>query len=384
MSKEDKSFIDSWLQDCGGGSALLILTPTGSGISTWLFERAIPSHGMEHVIVTPYSGRIKVQIQDVYKSSVTPLGARKILVLQGYDVLVNDSTMLTDATSNLKDPGVPTICIGHVSRTVEKKFGTMFKVWTRRIIHVMPHVEDIMDLLQATIQEDHSRARDLSVECRGDVRQAVLRSQYQEFHAKDDFYEAEQVMSMLRQGSLSCCNDIYRAARGDRQVLSLGIFESYDPLQCLDVSDMYSFLDGVSQDVQENQDWYEYLLVTYPALHFKERTHPKKNTFTYGMIWSKSHLMANRIKQAKQVSTDISHVTLRPTSQCITDDFPLFRNMMVPYVESNGTSAPPPWVRPGMDAKSILKVMRLWKTPWYNHPKTMKWIQSWSTKESKE
>ena len=381
MSKEDKSFIESWLQECDGECVLLIVTPTGSGISSWLFETAIPDHGMETVIVNPHTSKIKVQIHDAYKSSITPLGTRKILVLHGYDVLVNDSTMLTDATSNLKDPGIPTICIGHVSRTVEKKFGNMFKAWTQRIIHVMPKVEDIMDLLQATVEVDSTRAKELSVECRGDVRQAVMRSQYHEFHAKDDFYEAEQVMTMLRQGSLSHSNEIYRAARGDRQVLSLGMFESYDPLQCLNVSDMYSLLDGVPQDVQETQEWYEYLLVTYPALHFKERKVPKKTTFTYGMIWSKSHLLANKSKQAKQVCTDISHVTLRPTTQCITDDFPIFRNMMRLY---DGTTGPPPWIRRGMDAKSILKVMRLWKTPWYNHPKTVKWIQSWSTKESNE
>jgi hypothetical protein len=386
MSKEDKSFIESWLRDCTGRSALLILTPTGSGISTWLFERAFPTHGMESVTINPHTTKIKTQIHDAYTSTITPLGGRKVLVLQAFDVLVNDSTMLTDATSKLKDPGVPTVCIGHVSRTVEKKFGNMFKVWERRVIHVMPKVEDIMDMLQATCDtSDIERAKDVSVQCRGDVRQAILRTEYQEFQSKDDFYEAEQVLTMLRQGTLTTTNDIHRAARGDRHVLSLAIFETYDPLQCPGVCDMYSFLDSVPREVQETMDWYDYLTVTYPAFHLRERKPQKNKKFSYGMVWSKTHLLANRYKQAKHSSMEFFERGMWPVNQFIMDEYPFFRDMMLAFVEADGRIPVPRWVIRQMDAKSILKVMRLWKTPWYNHGKTMKRIHhSWSTNESSE
>jgi hypothetical protein len=402
MSAEDKTFIRSWLTDCRGGNALLILTPTGSGISSWLFDVAIPAHGMESVSINPDTSKIKAQIHDAYTSTITPLGMKKILVLQGFDVLVNDSTMLTDVTNKLKDPGVPTVCIGHVSRTVEKKFVAMFKTWDRRVIHVMPKVCDIMDILRAAKGDDRQEGyggnwgnveksdetlTKVAATCRGDIRQAMIRQQYDEFHAKDDFYEAEEVMTQLRQGSLTCPNDIHRAARGDRQVLSLAMFESYDPLQCLSASDMYSFLDGMPKEIQENHDWYDYLLVTYPALHYKPRkTKTTSTKFSYGMIWSKSHLNANRYKQAKTASREFAVPAMRPVYQIITDEFPFYRSMMMSFVEcqpSKGKSYPPRWVGRGMDPKSVLKVMRLWKTPWYNHTKTMKWIQS-STNESKE
>lgn len=372
MSKEDKAYITNWLQTCSVNSALLILTPVGTGIQTWLLSEAQQSFQMDPVIVSSHTGRIKTQIYDAYRSTITPLGARKILVVEGYDTLVNDSTMMADAIQTLQKPGIPCVCVAHASRTVQKKFASMFKAWSVKTLHVMPKVEDIMQMMD--IGTD--KAQHISKSCRGDVRQAIIQAEYTEFHGKDDFLEAHEVMDMVRQGTLHTAQDIYRASRGDPVVLSLAMFEAYDPLQCIDVSDMYSFLDTVPN--QQDHDWHEYLTVTYPAMHFKDRQHASKKEFSYGMVWSKSHLLSNRSKQAKVASRKMTVCGLQPINQFILDDCPMFRHMM----KVSGDT-PPPWTD-GLEPGVILKVMRLWKTPWYNHPATVKRIQSLRTKESKE
>lgn len=379
MSHEDKAFLSSWLHTCSSSTALLVLTPTGTGIQTWLLNEIQHTFHMDPVIISSHTGRIKTQIYDAYRSTITPLGLRKILVVLGYDTLVNDSTMMADALQTLQKPGIPTVCLAHVSRTVEKKFMAMFKAWQSvKKLHVMPKVEDIMQMLNVVAGEE--KAKEISESCRGDVRQAMLQAEYTEFHCKDDFLEAHEVMDMVREGTLRTANDIYRAARGDPMVLSLALFEAYDPLECVQVADMYSFLDAVPHP-HDDDDWHNYLTVTYPSIHFKERKNRKKD-FSYGMVWSKSHLQSNRSKQAKIASIKMTTYGLQPMNQFIVDDCPIFRSMMCTFSLCKHEN-PPPWTL-AVDSGTILKVMRLWKTPWYTHATTMRRLQSFKTNESNE
>jgi hypothetical protein len=320
--------IQNWISSTGPYKSLLVLYTHGTGVGSEVYALA---HAFETITISFDTVKAKELLLMTVQSRCTPFGKKKLLVLDGFEAIVNDSNLCNDCSSVLKKGiPIPVICLGHPSRTVQKKFKAMFPFPTK----------------QTVVEADHGPDH-----ITRDRRHMGILEEYN-FHKKDIFYEAHEAFNKVIRGECRTPDDIYQACRFDSQVVSLGLYECHDGVSNPHVTDMYSLLDVMATGhYDETFTGYEYLSLVYPGMYHAP---VKERKFGYGMLWSKTHIGLSKNKSMRPVKLEYYQATRHWI------DVPLdcaFMRFMVNAEKFHMAHL--------LSSDSILKILRLWKCPSY-------------------
>lgn len=268
-----KKTVSEWLTDLDNRhpKACLVVSDADS-IRPRLSECFREQGGAIEVMwFSPTTQRLRHELELASICPVTPLGARKVFVLDGFEYLMNDAQSSRDVHDFFKSGGgasrVPVVCLARRSRTAAKKFLGFYRVRDRAGCLVVDDDDD------------------------------------EDTEGKEKAMEAYEVVDRALRGRMASVTGAVFDARFDPTVVSLGVFERYrelgpSPRATADLTETYSVAD-VFESRHVDDALLQCVQVGGPCVWCADRglETPKKDKkeFVFGMLWSKAHLTASRM-----------------------------------------------------------------------------------------
>ena len=379
---DDVRAVQTWLEDTAyavRGSVLLVVGTPGCGASTML-ESLTAAAGLECVWLSPSVPRLRAALRDAGASSISASGRRKLIVFEGFDAAMTDANAAADVADFVtRAMPAPAVFLAHRTRTVLKRFHELFKAASRHrgtLVELQAvDARTIAGVLRASDDTmSEARALELAAAARGDVRAALAAAAFDAQGrcgetTKDRVLESFSVVDAALEGTVTTVRDALAMAAGDPTVVSLGLFESYGLSP--HVADAFSAADVMEEFMFGHQRWeladaHAALAVAYPAVSMSlasaAAARPPPSTvatkFSYGMVWSRAHLQAAKLRLTKTIATQRADAGL--PANLSTLDLAWVRTMVMAADEAKDSAALA-HVLHGMQPAGVLAIMRLWK-----------------------
>lgn len=382
--EEDIAVMRSWLVAGEPRSVFLAVGVPGCGVSTAL-SALLETLDIECVWLDPATPRLRIALADAGCSCVSATGRRKVVVLEGFDAIMRDANGAADVSDALRRQlPAPTMFMAHRTRTVVRRFRDLFPAATRARATVLEVRPMTPARIAAVIRAAHpgvapALADSMARACRGDVRSALASlalSETTDAYTKDDVPEADAVVEAALSGALTTVVGALAQGSSDSAVVSHGIFERYGFSP--EVADAFSLADMLEERMFATQRWeladaHAAMAVAYPALHLQpgEVLPPARpgarpgggrggdgggsTKFVYGMVWSRQHLLAARIKLFRTVQTQ--RAAFKVPAMGVTA-LAMVRRMVI---DAMGRPEVLRRVLEGLRPDAVLAIMRLWK-----------------------
>lgn len=402
LSQKELGALRSWLWEGAEGPAIVI-APPGVGLTTAV-RLVVAELEFESIWLSQGHADVKTLIERAATGVIAVTGKRKVIVVDDFDA---SNTLLVGLLSSMSpppppDPKRPTtkqrappsaaprrppvLCIGHVARHskifegVTRKW-PCFKFSRPRVKLLVERVRHIAD--KERIDIDDHRIDQMCRDAKCDIRSVLnaiemlaLKKPSQprpsgegEEFVKDAFEDGMDVVDLIVRGEVRTVAECARLTSMDTSVVTMGVYENYinavrDVGDCVAICDTMSAANLFDKRAHYKQAWelldYHSTLSTgCVALRARSRAagatvKPEK----FGVVWSNISIQSAKMKNYRAVAQAMQVAGLpRPD---ITDL--AYMRAMVGRATTDRDEAAFRGVARGLNAPTVLALMRLWKT----------------------
>ena len=376
-----------WMASGGAGTAWLTGF-SGSGMTT-LVESLTKEHDMEAVWVTSGTPRSRAFLRDVCRNPVAVNGRRKMLVLDELDVMLGNEAAMLDVSFVVKTSAlvVPVVCVLKSTRAarqceLRKKASVVLDFPAPTPAVMARVVADVLgaeglDLSGVDVEGLCSAAPP------GDIRHVMqtLRASTgaAEMRAAG-LQTADAVARVFREATT--VDEAMRVFWGETGAVSSGIFEAYCQAaagveDAAAFADMASCADLVDEKIHATHRWdlldlYGCLTTASAAVLLPSATVTLQK---YGVTWNQDYARCTKAKQLKKVDLRRAEMGLSPLG---VGGAAAVRGMLLGLLTDREAFCAV-CARAGLDAASVLHVMRLWgqlhtEYKLSTHARVKKWL----------
>jgi hypothetical protein len=389
---------------------MIVTAPIGSGLTT-MAGLLLKEECCEPVYISSNTAKPRAILANASTHHTAVNGLSKIIVLDEFDVILNDSGMWTDILEFFKKtPIVRTLCLAHSSRVLENRITDLFPnksiMASLKRVSLVLYPEACRKCIAriVTTENIHDVDMDVLMESTGtDIRAAICTlAMKQKECARDVHMDALVAVQSLLSGSVTTVKNAMSLFYDDASVISAGIHENYYTSgmtleECTEVADAISYSSMVDELMYGRQKWdltdtYGFFSVAVPAIvatrstlsSLSKRQDDEKIT-KFGTVWSKQHIGAQKMKAF------INSICLRRAEQGLVplhaEDLGIIRPSLVKHIVAKDQENAMHTVKgligsstlstnPKQAGVIILSIIRMWKTKYTqsNHTHLKKWI----------